>query len=122
MAQAHIYLASGTCTRVNQTTGKKYYDNVDNIKDTIKREIFQICRDEYLIPLMKQYKPKNLLILGKTIPTLLKEDREPKIQAVCDEIQCIYHGTILHPSRGNGGKAYAPDMNEIRKIALLSQK
>ena len=113
----HIYLASGTVNRVNKKTGNVYWTKKHDMKQAQKDAVLHESWENYMAPILRQQRPRHILVLGTT---LIKAVKESNILELCQEIGTEYHGALTHPS--NKGVTYVNEMNQIRIIANQSQR
>ena len=88
--------------RINQSTGLPYKDRVIKFKGNSKQQIVKAAWASYGVELVKHYKPRHLVILGKGVHEAIGQD---ELESVMQGMGGEYLGYIKHPS-WNGHYGY----------------
>ena len=98
-----IYSGIGnTVTQINQSMGLPYKDQGIKFKGNSKQQIIKAVWASYGVELVKHYKPRHLVILGKGVHEAIGQD---ELESVMQGMGGKYLGCIKHPS-WNGHYGY----------------
>ena len=114
-----LYAGIGNNVKRWSEKNKRWYlDKKKKIKPTSKREILQVAWDGYANELVRYYKPRRLVILGKSI----HEAIGGQVQSLVESFGGEYVGFVKHPSwNGYYGNNIMPLLCELRKIAAQQE-
>ena len=91
-----------TVMRINQSMGLPYKDQGIKFEGNSKQQIIKAAWASYGVDLVKHYKPRHLVILGKGVHEAIGQD---ELQSVMQGMGGEYLGYIKHPS-WNGHYGY----------------
>jgi len=111
-----IYTGGGKIDRVNQKTGRVYWTPAHRLGSKDYRNIVRTAFHEYALPMIKELRPKRVLVLGKNAETAI--GGLDQIAALVPE-GCEVLDTMRHPSDIKlQGKKYLPQLRTLRKYAI----
>ena len=114
ISPVHIYLASGTAYVVNKTTGNVYDTKRHDMTQTEKHRVLRASWDHYTQPLLNQWRPRNIFVLGTTL--LAAPEDQKRLEALCLSIGAKNRGAITHPSVNKTKPVRNRDMNKVRTV------
>ena len=98
-----IYSGIGNMVmQINQSAGLSYKDQGIKFKGNSKQQIVKTAWDSYGVELVKHYKPRHLVILGKGVHKAIGES---ELESIMQGMGGKYLGYIKHPS-WNGHYGY----------------
>ena len=111
-----IYSGIGnTVMWINQSTGLPYKDQGIKFKGNSKQTIVKAAWASYGVELVKYYKPRHLVILGKGVHEAIGQD---ELEMVMQGMGGKYLGYIKHPSwNGHYGNNIMPLLCKLREMA-----
>ena len=112
-----IYSGIGnTVTQINQSTGLPYKDQGIKFKGNSKQQIIKAAWASYGVELVKYYKLRHLVILGKGVHEAFGQD---ELGLVMQGMGGEYLGYIKHPSwNGHYGYNIMPLLCKLQEMAL----
>ena len=110
-----IYSGIGnTVTQINQSTGLPYKDRGIKFKGNSKQTIVKAAWASYGVELVKYYKPRHLVILGKGVHKAIGQD---EMELVMQGMGGKYLGYIKHPSwNGHYGNNIMPLLCKLQEM------
>ena len=102
-------------TRINQSMGLPYKDQGIKFKGNSKQQIVKAVWATYGVELVKHYKPRHLVILGKGVHEAIGQD---ELESVMQGMGGKYLGYIKHPSwNGHYGYNIMPLLCKLQQMA-----
>jgi len=107
-----MYTGIGNTVKLyNKSTGKPYTSQSVKFKPSSKKAILQVAWKEYGSKLVKYYKPRRLVILGKSMHDAIGKEAHLLVESFGGE----YLGYVNHPSwNGHYGNNIMPLLRDIR--------